>query len=128
MARAQKQLLKIHVSFTILTPDQLKEIAFGLNKDKADDGVTDTWTIKFSLKVRARKEDPLVELVKAEVEAVLKEEKALAEVTADKGLNKPQTEHLTLNVATDAERFKAGQIKEATLKRTVKRTLTARNA
>jgi len=128
MAKAQKQLLKIHVSFTILTPDQLKEIAFGLNKDKADDGVTDTWTINFSLKVRAKKDDPLVELVKAEVEAVLKEEKALAEVTADKGLNKPQTEHLTLNVTTDAERFKAGQIKEATFKRTVKRTLTARNA
>jgi hypothetical protein len=127
MPTAQKQLIKIHVQFTILTPDQLKQIVFGLNKDKAADGVTDSWKITFSLSTRDKKTDDFVKIVDAEVDADLKDAPAAAD-TADKGVNKAQSDHLTLNVATAAERLKAGKIKQATFDRTLKATLPARNA
>ena len=122
-----KELVKIHVKFTILTPDQLKQIEFGLNKDKAADGVTDSWKISFALSTRDSKTADFVKLVDAEIDADLKDAPA-AEETASKGVNKPQADHLTLNVATAGERFKAGKIKEATFNRTLKATLPARNA
>ncbi|HBY62924.1 MAG TPA: hypothetical protein DEH78_24135 [Solibacterales bacterium] len=124
---AKKELVKIHVKFTIVTPDQLKQIDFGLNKDKGADGVTDSWKITFALSTRAAKTDPFVKIVDAVVEADLKDA-PLAEETASKGPNKPQTEHLTINVATAGERLKAGKIQQPTFDRTLKRTLPARNA
>lgn len=127
MPKIQKELVKIHVKFTILTPDQLKRIEFGLNKDKAADGVTDSWKITFALSTRAKKEDDFVKLIDAEVDADLKDAPA-AEETASKGPNKTQSDHLTLNVATAGERLKAGKISQPTFDRTLKRTLPARNA
>jgi hypothetical protein len=125
MPKLKKQLLSLSVQFTILTPDQLKEIKFGLIK-KTDAGV-ESWKITFALSTREAKTDPLVKLVDAVVDADFKYNE-LAEETATDGLNKPQTDHLTLNVATAGERFNEGKIKEATFKRTVKATLPARNA
>jgi hypothetical protein len=122
----QKELIKIHVKFTILTPDQLKQIEFGLNKDKLADGVTDSWKITFALSTRATKTDAFVTLIDAEIDADLKDAPA-AEETASKGVNKPQSDHLTLNVSTAAERLKAGKIKQPTFDRTLKATLPARN-
>jgi hypothetical protein len=123
----QKELVKIHVKFTILTPDQLKQIEFGLNKDKAADGVTDSWKITFVLSTRDKKGDTFVEIVNAEVDGDLKDA-PVAEETAAKGPNKGQSDHLTLNVATAGQRLKAGKIKQATFDRTLKGTLPARNA
>ena len=127
MAQSKKELIKIHVQFTVVTPDQLKQIMFGLNKDKAADGVTDVWKITFSLLTRENKTDTFVKLVEAEVEADLKDAPVLEE-TASLGLNKRQSDHLSLNVATAAERMKAGKIKEASFNRTLKGTGPARNA
>ena len=87
MPKTQKELIKIHVQFTILTPDQLKQIVFGLNRDKAADGVTDSWKITFSLSTRDKKTDDFVKLVDAEVDADLKDAPIAAE-TADKGVKK----------------------------------------
>jgi len=123
----QKELVKIHVKFTIITPDQLKQIEFGLNKDKAADGVADSWKITFALSTRTAKGDEFVKLVDAQVDADLKDS-AVAEETASKGPNKSQSDHLTLNVATAGERLKAGKIKQATFDRTLKGALPARNA
>lgn len=123
----KKEVIKLHVQFTIMTPDQLKEIKFGLDKSKAPDGVTDSWKITFSLKMRDKKEDPLALIIDTEVDADLKDA-PLAEETAAKGLNRAQSDHLTLNVATSAERVKAGKLKDPTLKRAMKATLPARNA
>jgi len=127
MAKAQKELVKIHVKFTVLTPDQLKQIVFALDKNTADDG-TVSWTITFSLATRASKSDKeFTKVIDAEVAADLKDA-PLAEETSAKGLNKPQSDHLTLNVATTAERVADGKLKRATLERSVKATLPARNA
>ena len=125
MPKAQKQLLSLSVQFTIMTPDQLKEIKFGLIKNTEADVVS--WQITFSLSTRAEKTEPLVKLVDVTVDADIKHYE-LAEDTANKGPNKPQTDHLTLNAATAGERFSEGKIKEASFKRTVKATLPARNA
>jgi hypothetical protein len=127
MPKTQKELIKIHVQFTILTPDQLKQIVFGLNKDKAADGVTDSWKITFALSTRDTKTATFVKIVDATVDADLKDAPAAAE-TADKGVNKPQSDHLLLNVATAAERLKAGEIKQSTFDRLLKKVLAARNA
>src|ERR1041384_4669164 len=123
----QKELVKIQVKFTILTPDQLKQIEFGLNKDKAAGGVTDSWKITFTLLTRSKKAEEFVKIADAEVDADLKDA-PLAEETSRKGVNKPQSDHLTINVATAAERLKAGKIQQPTFDRTLKRTLPARNA
>jgi hypothetical protein len=125
MSKPTKELVKIHVQFTILPPDQLKQIVFGLNKDTVGDVVS--WKITFALSTREKKTDALVKIIEAEVDADLKDA-PIAEETADKGVNKPQSDHLTLNVATAAERLKAGKIKQATFDRTLKGTLSARNA
>ncbi len=125
MGKVRKQVVSLSVQFTILTPDELKEIKFGLSKSTVA-GV-ETWKITFALSTRERKTDAFVKLVDATVDAELKDND-LAEETANKGPNKPQTDHLTLNVATAAERFNAGKIKEASFKRTVKATLPARVA
>jgi len=125
MSKPIKELVKIHVQFTILTPDQLKQISFGLNKDTGDGTVT--WKITFSLSTREKKTDEFTKVIDAAVDADLKDA-PLAEETANKGLNKPQSDHLTLNVATTAERVKSGKLKQATLDRAVKATLPARNA
>lgn len=127
MTKVQKQLLKIHVEFTILTPDQLRKIIFGLDKDKSADGQSDVWKITFSLALRAKKTDAFVPLVSAVVNADTKDT-PLAEATAQNGANKAQADHLILNVATAAERWNAGKIKQATFDRTLKATLPARNA
>lgn len=124
--KTQKTLLRIHVEFTILTPDQLKQIVFGLNKDKAADGVTDTWKITFCLSTRAAKTDPFVSIVEATVDADLKDA-PIAEETANKGLNSSQADHLTLNVAKAGERLNAGKVKQPFFDRTLKATLPARN-
>jgi hypothetical protein len=127
MSKSKKELIKIHVKFTVLTPDQLKQIVFGLDKDTAADG-TVSWKITFSLATRASKsEKDFTKVIDAEVAADLKDV-PLAEETATKGLNKPQSDHLALNVTTTAERVAEGKLKRATLDRSVKATLRARNA
>jgi hypothetical protein len=125
MTKPQKSLLSISVEFVIMTPDQLKEIRFGLSK-KTEAGV-DQWEIVFKLSKRDKKTDPLVQLVEAKVKADLKDN-ALAEETAIKGPNKAQSDHLTLNTATAGERFAAGKIQKASLDRSVKATIPARTA
>ena len=125
MSKPQKDLISLSVQFTILTSDQLKEIKFGLTKTKEADVAK--WNIDFKLSGRAKKADAFEKIVEVTVQADLKDN-ALAEETAVKGLNKAQTDHLTLNAATAAERFNAGKIKEASFRRAVKATVPARNA
>ena len=124
MSKPSRELVKIHVQFTILTPDQLKQIVFGLNKDTA--GGTVSWKITFALSTRETKTDAFTTVIDTAVDAELKDA-ALAEETASKGVNKPQSDHLTHNVATAGERLKSGKIKQATFDRTLKATLPARN-
>ena len=54
--KVASQIVKIHVKFTLNTPDGLRRVIFDLEKDTADDGSV-TWKITFDLFERAKKSD-----------------------------------------------------------------------
>src|ERR1022692_512507 len=83
--------IALKVSFTLNTPDGLRRISFGLEKDT--DGVNVNWTITFVLYERTASSqsfgDPLVSLT-VFVNPSLH---ANAETAAHNGLTPPQTAH-----------------------------------
>jgi hypothetical protein len=94
MAKSQliepkRELMKIHVKFTLNTPDGLRRVTFELEKVTDDDG-TVSWTITFQLFERARKgdsfEDPLVDLL-VDVDSKLNSK---AQAIADEGMTTRQ--------------------------------------
>jgi hypothetical protein len=86
---AKRQIVKIHVKFTLNTPDGLRRIVFDLEKDTGDDG-TVTWKITFQLFERARRsdpfDDPLVDLL-VDVDSKLNSK---AQTMADDGMTPRQ--------------------------------------
>lgn len=95
----------IKVSFTLTTPDHLRQISFGLEKDS--DGVTVNWTLTFVLFERSDPGqdfgDPLVSLTIFVARAL--HDKAEA---ASKGLTPPQTAHATGPAADAAKKVHEG--------------------
>ncbi len=89
LAAPKREVVKIHVKFTLNTPDGLRRVMFELEKDTQDDGSVD-WTIGFQLFERAKKSDPfgdpLVDLL-VEVDTKLNSK---AEVMADEGMTTDQ--------------------------------------
>jgi hypothetical protein len=94
------------VSFTLNTPDGLREISFGLEKDT--DGTRVNWTITFVLYERTDKTkpfgDPLVSLNVFVVSTL----HAKAEIAAHNGLMPAQTAHATGPAADAAKAVQAG--------------------
>ena len=86
---AKRELVKIHVKFTLNTPDGLRRVAFDLEKDTDEEG-TVSWKIAFQLFERAKKADPfgdaLVDLL-VEVDSKLN---AKAQAMADSGMTTSQ--------------------------------------
>lgn|SRR5262249_37781126 len=84
-----RELVKIHVKFTLNTPDGLRRVSFDLEKDTADDG-TVSWQITFQLFERDRKSDSfgdaIVDLL-VEVDTKLNSK---AEAMADDGMTTSQ--------------------------------------
>jgi len=113
-----RQIVGIHVKFTLNTPEGLRRVTFELRKSVDNDLVT--WTIDFQLFERAKKTDPfgdaLVDL-QVEVDVKLNDE---AESMADNGMNKKQARH-ALGKAADAA--KNPNVDVATKKATVQETL-----
>jgi hypothetical protein len=94
MARSRKvalkrELVKIHVKFTLNTPDGLRRVTFELEKDTDDVGKV-SWKIGFQLFERARKSDSfgdaLVDLL-VEVDSKLNSK---AQAMADDGMTTRQ--------------------------------------
>lgn len=113
-----RELVGIHVKFTLNTPDGLRRVTFELRKSIDNEAVT--WTIDFQLFERAKKTDPfgdaLVDL-QVEVDAKLNDK---AESMADNGMNKKQARH-ALGKAADTA--KNPNVDTATKKATVQKTL-----
>ena len=87
---AKRELVKIHVKFTLNTPDGLRRISFDLEKDTADDG-TVSWKISFQLFERAKKSDDFGDaLVDLEVDVDSKLN-SKAQAMADNGMTPAQT-------------------------------------
>ncbi len=119
-------LNSISVDLEVTTPDRLRKVVFGLDKVTAADSVV--WTINFRLLERDKKTDefgdPLVKLTVV----VDKKNHDNAEITAKKGLNSPQADHLLGPASVDAKRFKAGKITEDKANATAQRTLPKRDS
>jgi hypothetical protein len=119
---AKRELVKVHVKFTVNTPDGLRRIFFELSKNNTDGGVVQ-WSIHFQLLERARKSeafgDPLVDL-EVDVDTKLNSKAA---AMADNGMTPSQAAFISgpgsdivkTNIATNPD--KANAAVETTLKK-----------
>jgi|ERR1700733_4991184 len=100
--------IALKVSFTLNTPDHLREISFGLEKDT--DGVKVNWTITFVLYERTNATasfgDPVVSLTVFVASAL----HANAATAAQNGLTPVQTAHATGPAADAAKAVQAGSM------------------
>ena len=119
-------LKSISVDLEVMTSDRLRKVIFGLDKSTEEDEVT--WTIRFQLLERDNKSDEFGDsLIKLTV-VVKKANFDNAEITAKKGLNSAQAEHLLGPAAVDAKRRLADKITEEKANATVERTLPKRDS
>ena len=114
-------VIKLKVNFQLNTPNGLRRVIFGLEKD-ATSGTVVQWTINFQLFERAKKSDPFGDpLVSLDVE-VDKALNAKAE-KASKGLTAGQSAHALGPAAEDAKAAEAGEIDQEDAQETVQNTL-----
>ena len=121
-----RTLKSLSVDLEVMTTDRLKKIIFGLDKSTDTEGVT--WVIEFQFLQRDKKTeafgDPLVKLTVD----VKKSHNANAELTALKGFNAPQSEHLLGPCMVAARRLSDGRTTEDKVAAIVERTLPKRDA
>jgi len=114
-------IIAIKVHFELITPDRLRRVVFGLEKDT--EGDVTKWIINFQLFERDKKTDEFGEaIVKLDVEV---DEKLhpKAEKAAIKGLTPGQSAHALGPAADDAKAADAGEIEEDEAHETVQNTL-----
>lgn len=122
----QKKVLSLHVIVDVLTRDKLRKFSFGLDKTTNDEDAEE-WTVLFKLFEREGKDDEFDEAV-INVEVKIKAKNfPKMEATATKGFNKAQTERTLVDVATMADRLRAGKADEAKMARSVEAVIEARD-
>src|SRR4029453_1228614 len=101
-------IIKCKVHFELNTPNGLRKVIFGLEKD-ATSGTTVVWTINFQLFERAKKTDPWGDAI---VTLNVEVDKALNSKAdkASKGLTAGQSAHALGPAADDAKAAEAGEI------------------
>jgi len=113
-------VIKIKVHFELNTPNGLRRVIFGLEKDTQ--GAIIIWKIDFQLFERAKKSDPFGDaLVTLNLE-VDKQLHAKAE-KASKGLTPGQSAHALGPAADDAKAAEEGEIDRKEAEQTVQNTL-----
>ena len=116
---AKREVVKIHVRFTLNTPDGLRRVIFDLEKDTGDDGSVD-WKIAFQLFERDKKSDPfgdpIVDLL-VEVDTKLNNK---AQTIADNGMT---TKQAAFAVGPAADTAKDPSVPEPKKQSTVQNTL-----
>lgn len=100
-AAAPSLPIALKVSFTLNTPDGLRQISFGLEKDT--DGVKVNWTITFTLFERTDSTKPFGDAIVSLNVFVATTLHANAETAAHQGLTPPQTAHATGPAANAAK-------------------------
>jgi len=114
-------VIKLKVNFQLNTPNGLRRVIFGLEKD-ATSGKIVVWTINFQLFERAKKSDPFGDpIVSLDVE-VDKALNAKAEKAA-KGLTAGQSAHALGPAAEDAKAAEDGEIDQEDAQETIQNTL-----
>jgi hypothetical protein len=121
MATTKATVIKLKVNFQLNTPNGLRRVIFGLEKDATSGNVVQ-WTINFQLFERAKKSDPFGDpIVSLDVE-VDKALNAKAEKAAQ-GLTAGQSAHALGPAAEDAKAAEAGEIDPEDAEQTVQNTL-----
>ena len=124
-SRVDKKILSLHVVVDVVSKDKLKKFSFGLDKTTDAHNVED-WVIHFKLFERASRDDAFTEAaIDVDVAVKTKNFDKMA-ITAAKGFNQVQTERTLVDVATAADRLKAGKADEVKLAKTVERIIESR--
>ena len=115
----KREVVKVHVKFTLNTTDGLRRVIFELEKDTEDDGTAE-WKITFQLFERAKKSDDFGDaLADLEVEVDTKLN-TKAQAMADNGMTPPQAAFALGPAADTAKNPKASEDKKSS---TVQNTL-----
>jgi hypothetical protein len=120
---SNRTIIAIKVNFQLNTPDGLRRVIFGLEKDTQ--GNTIIWKINFQLFERANKTDAFADAIvtlNVEVDSQLNPQ---AETAAVNGLTAPQSAHALGPAADDAKASAQGDIDPDDAKQTVQDTLAA---
>jgi hypothetical protein len=114
-------IIKLKVNFELNTPNGLRKVIFGLEKD-ATSGTTVVWTINFQLFERAKKTDPWGDAI---VTLNVEVDKALNSKAdkASKGLTAGQSAHALGPAADDAKAAEDGEIDQEEAQQTIQNTL-----
>jgi hypothetical protein len=123
-SKAQKPkstIIKLKVNFELNTPNGLRKVIFGLEKD-ATAGSVVKWTIDFQLFERSKKTDPWGDAIVTLNVEVDKKLFPKAEV-ASQGLSASQSAHALGPAADDAAAAAAGEIDQEEAQDTVQNTL-----
>ena len=123
-SKAQKPkstIIKLKVNFELNTPNGLRKVIFGLEKD-ATAGTIVKWTIDFQLFERSKKTDPWGDAIVTLNVEVDKKLFPKAEV-ASQGLSASQSAHALGPAADDAAAAAAGEIDQDEAQDTVQNTL-----
>jgi hypothetical protein len=120
-AAVEHQIVSISVDLGVTTPDNLRHIDFGLDKDTGDED-TVTWTIHFKFQERESTRDSFIDVVTLDVVVKVKNH-SVAEATAKDGLTDPQVDHLNGPVTVASQKLNEGKATEDRVSRLVEATL-----
>jgi len=119
-----RTVIAIKVNFELNTPDRLRRVVFGLEKDTQGDNLI--WKINFQLFERDKKTDDFGDAIvdlSVEVDSTLNSK---AEKAALNGLTPGQAGHALGTAADDATAAQAGEIDQQDANQSIQNTLKKR--
>ncbi len=119
--KAKSTVIKLKVQFELNTPNGLRKVIFGLEKDATQGNVV-SWSINFQLFQRDKKTDPWGDAIVTLNISVDKKLFPKAE-TAAQGLSPAQSAHALGPAADDAQAAADGEIDQDEAADTVQNTL-----
>lgn len=119
--KTKSTIIKLKVNFELNTPNGLRKVIFGLEKDATTANIV-KWSIDFQLFERSKKTDPWGDAIVTLNVDVDKKLFSKAEV-ASQGLSASQSAHALGPAADDAAAAAAGEIDEEEAQDTVQNTL-----
>lgn len=122
--RMKSTVIKLKVNFELNTPNGLRKVIFGLEKDATQGNIV-SWSIDFQLFERAKKSDPWGDAIVTLNVDVDKKLFPRAE-TASQGLTPGQSAHALGPAADDARAAADGEIDQEEAQDTVQNTLNKR--
>jgi hypothetical protein len=115
------KIVSISVDLGVTTPDGLRHIEFGLQKDTGDDDSV-TWTINFAFQTRDNTSDTFTHEVTLKI-VVKTRDFEKAQATATQGLSDAQVDHLNGPVTAICQQHTAGNATDAQVSQVAGRTI-----